>query len=329
MTRFDVLTVSNAVADLIAPVAREELARFHLEPGSSLLCSHDQQSELFDNIHFSEVVFQGGGSLINSARVLARQEGGSSCVTGLVGRDHEGHKYIQSLEDIGVIRANDFMRETGLPTGKSLIFVTSDGERTIRTYLGASSALRPDDLNAAAISESQWVFIEGYLLGNQQNGQDTVFRAIELAKAAGKKIAFSLSDAFIPEHFPEATEAVVAQIDLLIGNRKEACALTKAESWEQAFRMLELRGLDLLISNGAEGVRIAFGKERDIFVPALKNVKVVDTTGAGDALAGGFLYGITHNMSPASAAELGCKLAAKVISHVGADLSPAIELDSF
>lgn len=326
MTQYDVLTVSNAVADLIAPVKDIELAKHSLEPGSSLICTQEEQDALYQNLHFDEVVFQGGGSVINSAKVLAELGGGKACLTGIVGNDKEGHKFIQHVNDIGLVTANDFLRHTGLPTGKALIFITQDGERTIRTYLGASQKIEPGDVQNDAVKDSDWVFIEGYLLGNQERGIETVYRAIELAKKAGKKIAFTLSAEFIPEYYPKETEYVVSNTDLLFANSKEGMAFTGKQTWDETFEELKSRGLDVVLSNGADGVLIAYGGERNIYVPAEKDVKVVDTTGAGDALAGGFFAAILKGLSAEEAGKLGVKSAARVISHVGAELHPALEL---
>jgi sugar/nucleoside kinase (ribokinase family) len=206
----------------------------------------------------------------------------------------------------------------GEPTGTCLSIITPDAERTMRTCLAVSSHLAAKHVDRERIRKSQWLFVEGYVLANPDTGQGAVREAIRIAKENGTNVALTCSEAFIVEVFGDAFRDALAHTDLLFCNAAEAQAVTGAADAAMAFDQLRKIAPAAIVTDGANGVFVRFGGAEG-HVPAFV-CESRDLTGAGDMLAGAFLYGITHGVPPLDAARAGNFLAMKVITQVGARL---------
>jgi sugar/nucleoside kinase (ribokinase family) len=188
----------------------------------------------------------------------------------------------------------------------------------MRTCLAVSSHLAARHVDENRIKNSEWLFIEGYVFANPETGQTAIREAIKLAKKHGTKVAITCSEAFVVHAFGDAFREALAQADLFFCNESEACAVAAATTAEEAFNKLKGKVPSLIVTHGPHGVYVRHGGV-EAHVPAFKS-EPKDLTGAGDMLAGAFLYGITHGVAPEKAARAGCLLAHKVIEQVGARL---------
>lgn len=256
-----------------------------------------------------------GGSAANTAFGLASL-GGRPKFVGAVGRDSLGTGYELDMEAAGV---QCVLSEgaPGLGTGQCLVFVTSDLQRTMATYLGAGVAIGLEAVERAGISSAGAVYLEGYLLDSPWNSA-ALKRAVELARRDGVLVALSLSDPFLVERHGEVlAELVAGEVDVLFLNEEEARKFTGADDLEGALSALERPGLTVAVTLGAEGAVLLERGERST-VAAWPVSNVEDTTGAGDLFAAGVLHGIVSGLSLESAGRLGALAAGEVISHLGA-----------
>jgi len=256
-----------------------------------------------------------GGSAGNTMVGVA-SFGGSASFIGKVADDELGHVFTQACEANGVRFAVE-SRSTSEPTGRSMVVVTPDAERTMNTFLGAATTLYRSDIPDDIVAASSYLFCEGYIWDVDVT-KDAIRHAISVSKGAGRKISFTLSDSFcVSRHFDEWHDLVDNEIDLLFGNEEELMTLTEAKTHDEAIEMMRGRCEILCATKGPEGSIIVTADET-VVVPAVQVPKVVDTTGAGDQYAAGVLYGLTHGMSLYDAGILGSAAAAEVISHMGA-----------
>jgi sugar/nucleoside kinase (ribokinase family) len=256
-----------------------------------------------------------GGSAANTMAGLASL----GARTGFLGRvrdDELGAVFAHDIRAAGV----EFPSEpatTGQPTGRCLIVVTPDGERTMNTLLGASSELGPDDVVSDFVTSAKITYLEGYLFDREIAGE-AFHKAADAAHASGGKVALTLSDAFCVERFLEPFRTLVAdQIDVLFGNADELRLLFGTDDVEAAMTQAEAHCDVVAVTCGADGALLSSQGERRQ-VPAAPVEHVVDTTGAGDLFAAGFLYGLTQGRDLETCGRLGALAAAEVISHVGA-----------
>src|SRR5688572_22634597 len=256
-----------------------------------------------------------GGSAANTLAGLASL-GGTGGFIGRVRDDQLGTVYRHDIGAVGVEfpvpPATD-----GAPTGRSLIVVTSDAERTMNTLLGAASELSPDDVDETFVARGQVTYLEGYLFDREAAGQ-AFEKAAAAAHAADRRVALTLSDSFCVERFLESfRELVEREVDILFGNEDELCLLYETDDPFVALEAAE-KVCDLVVmTRGADGSLLSDRGNR-MEVEAEPVPRVVDTTGAGDLYAAGFLFGLTHGHDLATSARLGSVAAAEVISHVGA-----------
>ena len=206
-------------------------------------------------------------------------------------------------------------------TGKCLVMITKDAERTMNTYLGASEAFADTDIDHSVLLDSEWLYIEGYLLTDNDR-TDVIKQAVTVAKNNGVKIALSLSDPFVAQLFVDNLNAIIGDgIDLIFCNKDEALAFTQAEDINQACDALKHVSKTFAITDGPNGA-IVFDGNSLTLVSAVPT-KAVDTNGAGDMFAGAFLYGITSGKDYIWSAELGNASAAKVVAQFGPRLDKA------
>ena len=308
----DVVGVGNALVDVISIEADDFIDAHGLVRGSMRLIEPDEAITLYEAM--GPGIEASGGSAANTLAGLASL-GGTGGFIGRVRDDQLGAVYRHDITAVGI----EFPvppATSGAPTGRSLIIVSSDGERTMNTLLGAASELSPDDVDEAFVARGQITYLEGYLFDREAAGEAFI-KASAAAHAAGNRVALTLSDSFCVERFLDAFRALVADdIDLLFGNREELCLLYETTDPEAALTAAE-KACDLVVMTlGAKGSMVSSRGAR-VEVEATPVPRVVDTTGAGDQYAAGFLYGLTHGHDLETSARLGALAAAEVISHVG------------
>jgi len=309
----DVVAIGHAIVDVLAHADDTELERLQLSKGTMALVDAEQAETLYAAM--GPAVEVSGGSAANTAAGIA-SFGGAAAFMGKVRDDELGVVFSHDIRAEGVEYATP-PAEKGAGTARCLVLVTPDAQRTMSTYLGAASGLRPDDLDDDVIAGARVTYLEGYLW-DPPEAIDALRRAMDVAHAAGRRVAFSLSDPFCVErHREEFLGLVDDEVDILFANEAEVISLTGAASLDEAVKALTGRCELVAVTRGPEGSVVVDG-DTVIEVPAMPVDDVVDTTGAGDLYAAGFLYGLTHGADPETCASLGGVAAAEVISHVGA-----------
>jgi len=315
----DVVGIGNAIVDLLAEVDDAAIERHGLPKGGMTLV--DAERALVLAAAVDPTMRRSGGSAANTMVGIASL-GGSSAFLGKVGDDEIGRLFASDLSAAGVRFGNAAPSATEA-TGMCLVLVTPDGERTMATFLGASARLGPDDVNAAIVSGARILYLEGYLW-DPPPAKEAFRKAARIAHAAGRQVALSLSDRFCVErHRADFCRLVADEVDILLGNEDELLSLYEAPDLEAALARLPGRCAIAAITRGARGsVVLAQGQRR--VVPAAPVDRVVDTTGAGDLYAAGFLHGLAQGRPPEACGRLGALAAAEVIGHFGA--RPEVDL---
>ncbi|MEO6040685.1 MAG: adenosine kinase [Croceibacterium sp.] len=312
--RYDVIAIGNAIVDVMAPCSDELIDRLQLNRGGMTLVDTARAQELYDAMGPAREI--SGGSAANTLAGLAAL--GARCAfIGQVADDQLGEVFAHDIHAVGI----DFdtpARGQQPPTARCLIFVTPDGQRTMNTFLGASQFLPAAALNEEAIGGASVLYLEGYLW-DPQEPRAAMRRAIAAARSAGRKVAFTLSEVFVIERHGDDFRALIADglIDILFANHLELAALTGEADFEAGLAALAGKVPTLAVTRSAEGAVAISGGER-ASVPAEPIAKVVDTTGAGDLFASGFLFGHVRGRPLAECLRLGAVCAAEVISHYGA-----------
>jgi sugar/nucleoside kinase (ribokinase family) len=309
----DVVGVGNALVDVISIESDDFIEAHGLVKGSMRLIEPDEAIRLYEAM--GPGVEMSGGSAANTLAGLASL-GGRGGFVGRVRDDQLGTVFAHDVRAVGVEFPVPPATE-GAPTGRSLIVVTSDAQRTMNTLLGAASELSPGDVDASFVARAQVTYLEGYLFDREAAGE-AFQKAAAAAHAADRKVALTLSDSFCVERFLEAFRGLVSDVvDILFGNEDELRLLYETDDADAAFAQAE-KVCDLVVmTKGAEGSVVSSRGSRT-HVDAEPVARVVDTTGAGDLFAAGFLFGLTHGHDLATSARLGSVAAAEVISHVGA-----------
>lgn len=316
MTReFQLCGLGNAIVDIFVEVSDAEFASLGFQRGGMQLVELAEQKTLLERYQKSEPRLVSGGSVANST-IAFSQLGGDAAFIGCVGDDRYGLFYAGEFEELGIDIGNPIIVNEA--TGTCVCVITPDAERTMRTCLAVSSHLAAKHVDEERIKNSDWLFIEGYVFANPATGQTAIREAIKLAKKHGTKIAITCSDAFIVHVFGDALHEALAQADLFFCNESEACAVAQTKTADEAFAQLKSKVPSLVVTHGPHGVYIRHDGV-EAHVPAFKS-EPKDLTGAGDMLAGSFLYGITHGIAPEKAARAACFLAHKVITQIGARL---------
>jgi sugar/nucleoside kinase (ribokinase family) len=308
----DVVGIGNALVDVLTHEDDAFLAAHGLVKGAMTLIDTDRAEELYSAM--SPGIEMSGGSVGNTIAGVA-SFGGTAGYLGRVFDDQLGAVFAHDLRAQGVVfdckAATD-----GPPTGRSLIIVTPDAQRTMNTYLGASAFFCPDDVDADLVSGAQVTFLEGYLFDRPES-MDAYWTASKIATDAGRKVALTLSDLFcVQRHHDDFLPLVRERVDILFANESEACALWGCDDVETAIDKARAEVGITCLTLGPRGSVIVAGDETHV-VPA-HPVEVVDTTGAGDLYAAGFLYGHTAGLPLPESGRLGSLAASEVISHIGA-----------
>lgn len=313
---YDVVGVGNALVDVLASATDDDLAAAGLVKGSMALVDQERSAAIYATM--GPTIEASGGSAANTMAGIAAL-GGRAAFLGRVADDAFGQAFIHDIRSIGV--TFEPTPTAAVPgeavTGHCLVLVTGDAERTMATHLGVASEFGSVDLHDGHLSAAQVVYLEGYLW-EQPSAKAAIRAAIEVAHANDASVALSLSDPFCVEHHQrEFLELVRADLELVFANEDEIKLLFGSKDLDGAVEAIAETGVLAVVTRGAEGC-VVVSPAGVLTVPAAPVDRVVDTTGAGDLFAAGFLYGITHGLAPEAAARLGGVCAAEVISHVGA-----------
>jgi sugar/nucleoside kinase (ribokinase family) len=317
--RYDVVGIGNALVDVIAHAPDTFLDDHGLTKGWMDLVDTDRAVQLYRAL--GTAVEMSGGSAANTMCGVA-SFGGRAAYVGKVSDDELGQVFGHDLLAVGVqFRPGAHDEQT--PTGRCIIVVTPDAERTMNTYLGASSLLGVGDLHEPTIADGQVLYMEGYLY-DRDEAKEAFRHAAAVAHDAGRMVSLTLSDSFcVDRHRDDFLALVSDEVDLLFGNEAELISLYQTETFDEAVDELRRHCEFAAVTVGARGSIIITDHEM-IEVPAVPVRRVVDTTGAGDLYAAGFLHGLTTGRPLHECGRLGSVAAAEVISHVGP--RPLVEL---
>ena len=311
--KYDVLGIGNAIVDVLNRVDDAFLAAQSITKGAMQLIDEDQAKSLYEAMGASIQI--SGGSGANTIAGIA-MFGGATAFIGKVRNDQLGEAFAHD------IRASGVSFETppavdGPATARCLVLVTPDGERSLNTYLGASTSLSRQDIDADAIVAAKIVYLEGYLWDPPQ-AKEAFIRAANIARGAGRQVALTLSDAFcVDRHRDSFLELIKRDVDILFANEAEIKSLYQADGFDDALQAVRADCKLAVLTRSGAGSVIVTGEEVHV-VEARKVDEVVDTTGAGDLYAAGFLYGYTQGKDLVTSARLGSLAASEIISHIGA-----------
>jgi len=309
---FDILGIGNAIVDVVAPVHEAFLSRHDMRKGAMALIDATTAERLYDDLPAGQE--SSGGSVANSCAVAAAL-GARVAFLGRVADDQLGGVFRHDIGAAGVHFPTPPLTG-GAPTARCLIAVTQDGQRTMNTYLGACVAFGPDEVDERLVANALVTYLEGYLF-DPPAAQAAFRRAAAAAHAAGREVALSLSDAFcVDRHRAAFRELVAGHVDILFANEAEICALYERDNFDVAAAQARQDVALAALTRSEAGSLILRGPE-EVAVAAVAT-PVVDTTGAGDAYAAGFLAAYTAGRSLAACGRLGSIAAAEVISHLGA-----------
>ena len=310
---YDVVGIGNAIVDIIARCDEAFLSNHGMEKGFMQLISAGQANELYGDM--GTAIEQSGGSAANSCAGIA-SFGGKCAFIGRVAGDQFGKIFAHDIRAVGVAYDTP-ASDAGLPTARCLVLVTPDGERTMNTFLGASTELGAGDVDGALIASAQVTYLEGYLFDKPQ-AKAAFVEAAKLAGKAGRKVALTLSDAFcVDRHREDFLELVRGGVDILFANETEITSLYQMNAFDDAAGAVRAECEIAVLTRSEAGAVIISGNET-IHVPADPVERVVDATGAGDLYAAGFLYGLTSGQSLETCGKLGALAASEIISHIGA-----------
>jgi sugar/nucleoside kinase (ribokinase family) len=311
--RLDVLAIGNALVDVLSQESDEFVREHGLERGAMTLVDAERAQALYDAMGPATEV--SGGTAANTAAGLA-SFGASVGFVGRVCNDQLGAVFAHDIRAIGVEFATEPASE-GAPTGRCLIVVTPDAERTMSTFLGAASQLGPEDIDSETVAAADITYLEGYLF-DQPEAKEAFRHAARLAHDAGNRVALTLSDSFCVErHRADFLDLVEHGVDVLFANEDEIRALYRADDFDAILGRVRGHCEIAALTRSERGSVVVAGEDVhriDIHPVA----EVVDTTGAGDQYAAGFLYGLTRGKDLPTCGQLGALAAAEVISHLGA-----------
>ena len=308
----DIVGIGNAIVDVLTTVDDSLLERLSFSKGSMTLIDENKAKELYEMT--TNRIQRSGGSVANSLACVA-QLGGKAAFIGRVRNDNLGEIFTDEISTTGTI-FNTPPSSYGPSTARCLIFVTPDAQRTMCTYLGASVLLEPKDIDLSVVREAKILYLEGYLWDNPA-AKNAFIKAAEIAKNAGRKVALSLSDSFcVNRHRESFLKLVNDYIDILFANEDEIKTLYKTSSLSTALEKLKKKCNLAGITIGEKGsILISNGKEINIDPFILG--KAIDTTGAGDLYAGGFLKGIADGLKPELSAKIGSICAGQIVTELG------------
>jgi sugar/nucleoside kinase (ribokinase family) len=312
-SRYDVLGIGNAIVDVLAHADEQFLKDNGLAKGAMTLIDADAADVLYGAM--GSGIECSGGSAANTVAGLASL-GGRAAFIGKVRDDQLGAVFRHDIRAVGV----DFdsrLAADGVSTARCLIFVTPDAQRTMQTFLGACVDLGPDDIDEAVVAAADITYLEGYLW-DPPAAKEAFIKASRAAAAAGRRVSLSLSDPFcVGRHRDSFVDLVDNHVDILFANEEEIISLYQAQDFDSALQRVRDHCAIAALTRGEKGSVIVAGDEVHV-IDAEPIDQLVDTTGAGDAYAAGFLFGLTQGHDLARCGHLGGAAAAEVIGHMGA-----------
>ena len=310
---FDVLTIGNAIVDIISRCDDAFLAENAIIKGAMNLIDADRAELLYARM--GPAIEASGGSAGNTAAGIANL-GGKAAYFGKVAGDQLGRIFTHDIRAQGVHFPTAPLAAPP-PTARSMIFVTPDSERSMNTYLGACVKFGPDDVDAAVVAAAKVTYFEGYLW-DPPRAKEAILLAARIAHEAGREMSMTLSDSFcVGRYRTEFLELMrSATVDIVFANREEALSLYETQNFEEALSRIAGDCKLAAVTMSEDGAVILRGAER-VYVPAIAIDSLVDTTGAGDLFAAGFLYGYTAGRSLEDCGKLGCLAAGAVIQQIG------------
>lgn len=312
--KYDVLGIGNALFDVLVRTDEAFLAKHGMTKGSMSLIDEARAAAIYKDMGPATEV--SGGSAANTI-VGIGSLGARAAYVGKVKDDQIGKLYVHDIRAAGVA-FNTPAAQDGPATGCSYILVTGDGERTMNTYLGAAQDLSPADIDPAEVAAAGIVYLEGYLW-DPKNAKDAFVKAAKIAHDAKRKVALTLSDSFCVDRYRDEFLGLMRDgtVDIVFANESELHSLYMTSDFDTALKQLR-NDVNLGVVTRSEKGCMVVSSEDAVAAPAFPVDKVVDTTGAGDLFAAGFLYGLARNLAYKQCGELGALAAAEVIQHIGA-----------
>lgn len=318
---YDVYGVGNSLVDIQASVSDDFLAALGYPRGGMSLVDENTQVDVLGKLNGISVSRCAGGSAANTIMGIA-DFGGKAAYVGKTATDEIGQFFLKDMREYGV--RIEVPPTDGL-SGTCVILITDDAERTMLTNLGVSASLSPEDIDPAEIAQAKYVYIEGYLFTGEST-KAAALKAIEVAKAQGVKVAFTVSDPFLIDLFrDEFWELIEGPVDLLFCNLDEARSLTKLEDPIECANKIHQHAENVAMTLGADG-SILMHESQAIPIEGVP-CKAIDTTGAGDMYAAGVLYGITNGLSWQQAGHLASHAASRIVSQLGARMEKPFTQD--
>lgn len=324
MKSFDVYALGNALVDIEYHLDPQQLSTLQIEKGVMTLIDEQRHNQLVNHLGEQHEKMACGGSAANTLIAVA-QMGGRCFYSCQVANDSTGQFFIQDLKQSGVDTNTHLnMNDVGV-SGKCLVFVTPDADRTMNTFLGASADLDSSHVSEQAISDSEYVYLEGYLVTGDSS-REAVLLAREYARKHDTKIALTLSDPTMMRFFREGMLQMIGDgVDLLFANEEEACELSGSEDIGETVEAMKQYAKTFAITRGGKGALVFDGEDLVEIEP--HQVEAVDTLGAGDMFAGAFLYGLTHSLDYVDSGRLASLLSANIVTRFGPRLDPHQTVD--
>lgn len=318
-TSYGLTAIGNALVDILSHVDDMFLTNYTrengAEKGTMSLINAEQALTLYGQL--PNRTEASGGSAANTMAGYASL-GGKGAFIGKTADDALGTTFRKDLRGIGTFYNSHPLSQEDEPTGRCMILITPDAQRTMNTFLGASTELTDKDIDAELIESSDITYLEGYLF-DKETAKNAFIKASDIAQKAGKRIALTLSDPFcVNRHREDFLKLVENHIDILFANEEEIKALYQTDTFEEAATRVHHHVSIAALTRGDQGASIySKFEDKPIHIDAFPVEHVLDTTGAGDQFAAGFLYGLSENLSLETCGKLGCLAAAEVISHTG------------
>lgn len=323
--KYQVYGIGNALVDAEFEVSDKFLTDHNIEKGLMTLIDATQEESLVTNLisEFGLKKRAGGGSAANTI-VSISQLGGDTFYACKVANDESGDFYMKDLAAAGVATNLDQMKDEGV-TGKCLVMVTEDAERTMNTFLGITSDFSISDLYEEELIQSEYIYIEGYLVTSDVS-RHAAIHARKVAKENNVKTAFTFSDPAMVTYFKDGVSEIIGDgVDVLFSNEEEALTYTGKDTIEEAIVELSKITNKLVLTHGSKGAKV-INSENTVTIDPVK-VEAIDTNGAGDMFAGAFMYGLLNGMTDEQAGNLASESAANIVTVYGARLDKQRQLD--
>jgi len=314
MKKYDVYAIGNALVDIEYHATPGKLSELNIEKGVMTLIDEQRQNSLVAQLEESHESMACGGSAANTI-IAMTQMGARAHLDCRVSSDMTGQIFARDLHDSGVHSSLDSRPLVDGVTGKCLVFVTPDADRTMNTFLGVSADLDSSDIDVEAVKHSEVIYIEGYL-ASADNTRDAAIEARRIAEARDISTSLTLSDPNMVKFFRDSMQAMIGDgVDLLFANEDEAMELAGTDNLGEAVQMFKKIARKFAITRGSEGALLFDGIMEIEIKP--KAVKAIDTLGAGDMFAGAMLYGLSQGMSFHQAGDLASLASAKIVTQFG------------